>query len=168
MHMNELDIIKIIKFIDYTYLSNFISNSIKNVPESSNDEFTNDDWKIFSTQCINEKYNILYFINTIIHMLNYNFETLLISIHVYTKICKQYAHVINNYTCLFAAVYGCIAKLFNNKITNNLVSEILNISDDVSNHMMMIVEKFMEFNDIYFGSNEEQNLIHNIYILEHA
>ena len=106
--------LKIVKFIDYIYLINFILNTLSDrnlsIYKSLQDQ-TDNDWKIFSTHCVNESLNILYLLKAIKLMPNYNCELLLLSIHIYAKICEKYAHQIKNYTYLFASVYIAVNKI---------------------------------------------------------
>ena len=113
--------LKIVKFIDYIYLNNYITNML--IPDTNvqltkkiantyyAQEQIDNDWKIFSTHYIDESLNILYFIKKIKSKSNFNIELLLLTLHIYTNICKKHAHQIENYTYLFASVYIGVNKI---------------------------------------------------------
>lgn len=165
---SDVDVKKIVKFIDFIYLNNFINNTLKN---NNNYELFNDeeiyqfntDWKIFSTQYINDSYNILYFIKILSYQTNYKQDILLTTIHIYSKICVKYAHLINNYTYLFVSVYVATYKvLCDDNLTHHFMANILSIPDNIAMKMINIVDNFMYTNDIYFGSKEKKKLISDI------
>ena len=130
---NEL--VKIIKYIDYLYLNNYIKNSlkygfedIKNTKKTNNDN--NNEWKIFSThlntkeqnigeQKIENQFNILNLIQLIITRDEFDYETFLMTIHIYRKICIQYAHLIDNYVYLFGSIYITLNKILCDNFLSN-------------------------------------------------
>lgn len=165
--------LKIVKLIDYVYLDNFISNTLifeikKNLPNkdlkyiyiSENDD---NDWKIFSNHYIDESKNILYFIKIIRSQPNYNYEILLLTLHIYIKICKKYAHIIENYTNLFGAVYIGVNKICCEEfLTYIFLAKILNLDKNIAKKMVNLVDKFMDSNDIHFDSKEKEKIISSI------
>lgn len=162
---NNVELKKIVKFIDYVYLNNYIRNSLIKENYSNQNLNLNNDWKIFSTQYKNDDINILNFIKIIRIQPNYSDELLLLTTHIYVKICVEYAHLIENYTYLFASIY--IAININNimldeYLTCNFLAKFLNINLDFAKQMINLVEKFMIESDIYFGSNEKDYIINNI------
>lgn len=159
--------LKLFRFIDYIYLSNFLKNSLENdFCQVKNHTSNNNEWKIFSTHYINETVNILYFIRKIITDINFSEELLLNTVHIYSKICKKYAHLIDNYISLFASVYIAINKIFcdnQNYLSDHFMSKILNIPLKTTNSMVEIVDNFIDNDDIYFDSKEKENLKLNIF-----
>lgn len=91
--------IRIIKFIDFCWLNNFIQNSISRKNNNIFDKYYKYEltceltWTIFSNKYYNEKLNILYFIKSIKKHQGYSLELLLLTINIFSKICVQYAHV---------------------------------------------------------------------------
>lgn len=159
----DLALKKIVKFIDYIYLHNFITNMMLLETSNLNKEQSDIDWKIFSTQCVNDKYNIMFFIKMFIVQRNYKHETLLTSIHIYSKICKKYAHLINNYTFLFVSVYNATNKILSDDNSIEcFMTKILNIPVCVASKMTNIIDEFMIQNDIYFDPKEKERIICNI------
>ena len=170
---NEFEL-KIVKFIDYIYINNFITNTLQSEQNNSllkknsipkyYDQYKKDnEWKIFSTHYNDESINILYFIKIVKSQENYNYDILLISLHIYTKICEKYAHQIENYTYLYASVYIAVNKIICDEyLTEIFMAQILNISNNIAKNMVSIVDMFMDANDIYFDSMEKEKLISNI------
>lgn len=174
--------IQLVKFIDYVYLSNFITNTL--VQENQhrlystydntiiNDSLSIDipnenDWKIFSNRYANisDSNNILYFIKNIKTKSNYSDELLCLTIHIYTKICKKYAHMIENYTCLFASVYIAINKVMcEDYLPYTFMGKVLNINRGIAKKMVWLVDKFIDNEDIYFDSIEKENIIKSIFL----
>lgn len=179
---NNNKILKLVKFIDYIYLNYYVKNSL-NVSISDvsiSDVETNknmNNWKIFSTRSndveinkINnvylsgERLNILYLLQMIISQDIYDFEVLLISLHIYKKICIQYAHLIDNYTYLFGCVYIVINKILCKKfLTENFLSNMFGINPKFISMMIHCVDEFIDTNDIYFGTDEKHNILDGIY-----
>ena len=154
---------KLIKYIDYIYLSNYINNNIVEINAYYN--FTNDyDWKIFSNHKFINEINILYLIKCFkLQKKYYSKEILLISIYVYISICKKYAHLIDNYTFLFGSIYITINKYFNDEyLTTDFLSKILNINKSVAIKMTMIIEKYIENSNLYYGNIEKLEIINSI------
>jgi hypothetical protein len=149
----------IVKYIDYVYISNFISNSIKyDIVHKQ----THNEWKIFSSYP-NEYNNILHFIKMIMPQIDLN-NSLLLSIHIYSKICKKHAEQINNYTNLFASVFVVVNNyICKQDLMLDFVKSILNISSSKLIKMIEIINKFIDLNDIYFGPDEKELLIENIF-----
>lgn len=174
--------IKIVKFIDYVYLNNFITNTLLKENKSTNtinqfkydynnnfvidlsmNSINENDWKIFSNHFINDNVNILYFIKSVKLKSNYSYELLLITIHIYTKICIKYAHLIENYTLLFASVYIAINKVMCDEyLPYTFMAKVLKINRGLAKKMVWIVDRFMDLNDIYFGSNDKEKIIYGI------
>ena len=159
-------LLKVIKYIDYLYLNNYIKNSVK----YGFDDNKNNEWKIFSTHLNygeskkDNHYNILNLIDTIIVQNEFDEEIFLISIHIYKKICIQYAHLIDNYVYLFGSVYISLNKILCDKfLSNKFLSDIFNIEPKIINKMLICIDKFINNNDIYFGIDEKIQIIDNIY-----
>ena len=175
----ELEV-KIVKYIDYIYLNNFIKNTISSyqntlIPhknmlapitnENKDEEQLDNEWKIFSIRYMDESLNILYFIKTIKSQPNYNYDLLLITLHIYTKICNKYAHLIENYTHLFASVYisiNMVVCVCEEYLTFVFMAQVLNISNDLAKKMISTIDKFMDLEDIYFGLGEKEKIISDI------
>lgn len=173
-NIKEIEL-NIVKFIDYIYLDNFVANTLmidENILLSKKiknkyDENSDENWEIFSSVNINinfdETINILYFIKKIKSHKNYNYDILLLSIHIYSKICKKYAHLIDNYTYLFASVYIVVNNVINNEyLTYIYMIQILNITNNIATKMINIVNKFIDSNDIYFDLKEKEWLKNKI------
>lgn len=149
-------LVKVIKYIDYLYLNNYIKNSLKYEFKDNKDN-KNNEWKIFSNhlnvkeQKRNDQFNILNLIQSIIIQNEFDYEIFLITIHIYKKICIQYAHLIDNYVYLFGS------------ISNKFLSDIFDIEPIIINKMIMCVNKFINDNDIYFGIDEKIKITNNIY-----
>jgi len=163
--MNNKYLLKIIKYIDYIYLNSYINNLliIKKYDEDLNK------WKIFST-CFNnnkknyEQFNILHLIKSIISQNEFNYEILLISIHIYEKICIKYAHLIDNYTYLFGSVYISMNKILSdNFLSDNFLSNLFDIHVEKIILMIKCIDYFIDFNDIYFDINDKKKIINEIY-----
>ena len=159
-------LVKLIKYIDYLYLNNYIKNSLK----YGLDDTKNSEWKIFSThfnireQKRDEQFNILNLIQSIVIQNEFDDEILLITIHIYRKICIQYAHLIDNYVYLFGSVYITLNKILCDKfLSNKFLSDIFDIDPIVINKMIMCIDKFIDDNDIYFGIDEKNKITNNIY-----
>jgi hypothetical protein len=165
--------LKIVKFIDYIYLNNYITNML--IPDTNVQltkkianpyyiqEQIDNDWKIFSAHYIDESLNILYFIKKIKSKSNFNIELLLLTLHIYSNICKKHAHKIENYTYLFASVYIGVNKIICVEyLTDIFIAQVLNIPINNAKKMVNLVDKFMDTNDIYFGIKEKEGLINNI------
>jgi len=159
-------LVKIIEYIDYLYLNNYIKNSLKyGLNNNKNNEL-----KIFSThfnigkQKRDEQLNILNLIQSIVIQNEFNYEIFLITIHIYRKICIQYAHLIDNYVYLFGAIYITLNKILCDKfLSNKFLSDILDIEPIVINKMVMCIDKFIDDNDIYFGMDEIIKITNSIY-----
>lgn len=152
---------KIIKYIDYLYLSNYIANSLK---YQTDDKLLNE-WKIFSIYSNGsnalEKHNILYLVKTLNTYSTFTQELLLWTIYVYKQICIKLAHVIDNYVYLFGSIYALGTKLTRMKYDcSRILFEIFNINKEQSLKMTECVEMFIDFNNIFFN-NYERNIIIN-------
>lgn len=157
MSKNNNIIIKIIKFIDYCWLDNFIANTLSHSKITSND--INYSWFVFSNKYYNENSNILSFIRNIKKHHGYNSELLLITINLFESICRKHAHCIENYTCLFAAIYIAINRIFVEEyLSFNFLSEFFNFDTIIARKMVENVDLFIYYNDIFFGL-EEQNML---------
>lgn len=174
--------LKIVKFIDYVYLNNFITNTLLKENKSTNtknkyencccnnfhidfnmNSINENDWKIFSNHFMDDNINILYFIKSIKLKSNYSYELLLLTIHIYTKICIKYAHFIENYTLLFASVYIAINKVMCDEyLPYTYLAKVLNVNRGLARKMVWMVDVFMDLNDIYFGSNDKERIIYGI------
>jgi hypothetical protein len=157
-------LLRIIRFIDYVYLSSYVVNSLKT--NNYNEQKNMSEWKIFSTQSKKdvENKNIMYLIKLISSQKEFNYDVLLISIHIYIKICNKYAHLIDNYTYLFGSVYISINKdICYEFLTDYFLSCVLNINLKTSNYMVKCVNKFIVSNDIFFGIEEKIKIINCIY-----
>ena len=79
------------------------------------------------------------------------------TIHIYRKICIQYAHLIDNYVYLFGSIYITLNKILcDNFLSNKFLSDVFGIDLIVINKMIMCIDKFIDDNDndIYFGIDE--------------
>lgn len=82
------------------------------------------------------------------------------AIHIYGKICIKHAHKIENYTLLFGSVYVGVNKIVSDKyLSDDFIAKTFNIGIVKALQMVMLVEEFMDTNDIYFGSKEKESLI---------
>ena len=161
-------LVKVIKYIDYLYLNNYIKNSLKLGFKDKDNE--NNEWKIFSThlnvreQKRDEQFNILNLIQSIIIQNEFDYEIFLITIHIYRKICIQYAHLIDNYMYLFGSIYITLNKILCDKfLSNKFLSDIFGIEPIIINKMIMCIDKFIHDNDIYFGIDERIKIINSIH-----
>lgn len=164
--ISEKYITKIIKYIDYLYVSNYIANSLKYQTENI---FLNK-WKIFSI-CSNssngsnplEKHNILYLVKTLSTHSTFTQELLLWTTYVYKKICLKLAHVIDNYVYLFGSIYTLGIKLTEIKYdSSKLLFEIFNIDKEKSLKMIDCVVMFIKVNNIFFNDYERSKIIYQI------
>jgi len=160
---NEL--LKIIKYIDYLYLNKYIKNSLKYGFENNK----NNEWKIFSTHYVvgkqkkDEQFNILNLVQSIFNQNEFNSEIFLITIHVYRKICIEYAHLIDNYVYLFGSIYITLNKILCDEfISNKFLSDIFDIEPNIINKMIKSIEDFIICDDIYFGIDEKNNIANEI------
>ena len=154
--------VRIIKFIDFCWLNNFIQNSISPKNNKILDKYYKWEltWEIFSNKYYNEKLNILYFIKSIKKHHGYSLELLLLTINIFEKICVQYAHQIENYTCLFAAIYIAANKIvLNEYLSWDFLSEFFKLDIVIARKMVEHIDFFMCNNDIYFGVKEQNNLM---------
>lgn len=161
-------LLKVIKYIDYLYLNNYINNSLRYGFEDNK----NNEWKIFSTHFnVGEKkrdnqFNILYLIQTIVNQNGFDYEIFLISIHIYRKICIKYAHLIDNYVYLFGSIYIVLNNIFCDEfLSNKFLSDIFNIKPEIISKMFACVDKFINTNDIYFGNDEKIKITNSIHCL---
>lgn len=155
---------KIIKYIDYIYINNYVFNSLKYI---TIDDKINE-WKIFSTHFNVKKsdlqYNILHLVQSIVNQNEFDYEIFLISIYIYKKICIEYAHLIDNYVYLFGSIYIALnKKMCDEFLSNNFLSNIFNIKHVIVDNMIMCIEKFINTNNIYFGIDEKIKIIDEIY-----
>ena len=161
--ISSKNMIKIIKYIDYLYVSNYITNTLK----YSTDNKLLNEWKIFSiysnSQSVIEKYNIFYLIKVLNEHSTFTYDLFLWTIYVYKKICFKLAHIIDNYVYLFASIYAVGIKFFEIKYDcSNLLFEILNISKQQSLKMIYCIEMFYNFNNIFFSNYEKSKIINQI------
>ena len=162
MSSTNNSIIKIIKLVDYSYLNNYILLNIIDEETNSKKNVYND-WKIFSNHNYDEKINIFYFLKLIKHQNDFSYEKLLLIIHIYIKICQKYAHLIDNYTYLFATVYISINNLmFIESIEYFYLAEILKINHDIAKKMIVLVDNFIDTEKIYFSTLEKQKILNKI------
>ncbi len=155
---------RIIKFIDYIYLNSYVNNSL-NI-NKSNDLDTMNEWKIFSTHSNKsiEYQNIYYLIKSLSTQNEFDYDILLISIHIFRKICKKYAHLIDDYIYLFGSVYISVNKNFCDEyLSDNFLAKIFNVDLKIINKMVKCVDKFVLYNDIYYGCEEKVKIMNGIY-----
>jgi hypothetical protein len=158
--MNK-NFLKIIKYIDYCYINNYLKNNLKIINVNCDENMN--DWKIFSTYSNDEKFNILYLIQMICSQIEFDYEIFLISIHIYKKICIKYAHIIDNYVYLFGSIYVVINKLYCKKyLTDKFLIKIFNIEQKIITIMISCIEKFLTNYEIYFGNNEKNKIMNEI------
>jgi len=152
--------IKIIKLIDYIYLNNYIGNSLI-FPNQKNNVYN--DWKMFSNCHYDESINILFFLKNIRKQDNFSYENLLLAIHIYMGICKKHAHQIDNYTFLFATIFVSVSEImcieFIGFIGYEYLAVILNVTNCKAKKMICMIGKFMNSNEIYFGSKEKEIIL---------
>lgn len=160
------NLIKIIKYINYLYLNNYIKNCLTYI----NEDNKINEWKIFSTnlniseQQKDDQFNILNLVQAIINHNDFDHEIFLISIHIYRKICIRYAHLIDNYVYLFGSIYVALHNILCDKfLSNNFLSNLFDIKQCIINKMIMCIERFINFNDIYFGVDEKNSITNGIY-----
>jgi len=147
---------KIIKYIDYQYIYNYVTINVNQKRHNNIDYY---DWKIFSNRTYDETINILHCIKIIKKHPGYTKYQLLVALHVYTKICNLYAHLIDNYTYLFATIYVVINSFFSDEyFTAFGLSDILNITYSHAKLMMNVVDNFIMQREIYFNSIQQNNL----------
>ena len=156
--------LRIIKFIDYIYINSYVINSLISKQDTSGDM---NDWKIFSARsnkCNNEdNFNILYLIQLLSSQNQFDYEVFLISIHIYKKICKYNAHLIDNYTYLFGSVYISTNKIFCDEfLQNDFLSNVFGIDKITIQKMVNCIDKFIDCNNIYFGTEERTKIINEI------
>lgn len=159
---SEKDIVKIIKYLDYCYLDNYIINSLYN--KSQNDM---NEWKIFSIYSFadiynNEQYNILYLIKNLISQDEFDDEIFLWSIDIFKKICIKYADVIDNYIYLFGAIYITTNFINDYYLSEKYLVKLLKIEINLIKKMIHCINKYMDYNDIYFGDEERKKIIDSI------
>lgn len=159
-------LLKVIKYIDYLYLNNYISNSLR----YGFDDNKNNEWKIFSThfnveeQKRDEQFNVLNLVQSIVNQDVFNYEIFLITIHVYRKVCIKYAHLIDNYVYLFGSIYITLNKILCDEfISNKFLSNIFGIEPEIISKMNKCIENFIDSNDIYFGTDEKNKITNSIY-----
>lgn len=147
---------KIIRYIDYQYIHNYITININ--PKSPNIDYN--DWKIFSNHIYDEKINILHCIKIIKKHSSFTKYQLLVALYVYTKICNVCAHLIDNYTYLFATTYVVINSFLSDEYFTVLeLSEILNINYPHAKRMINVIENFIKQREIYFNAIQQNNLL---------
>lgn len=164
--ISEKYMTKIIKYIDYLYVSNYITNSLK---YQENDKLL-DKWKIFSIYSnssngsnASEKYNILHLVKTLSIHTTFTPELLLWTIYVYKKICFKLSHIIDNYVYLFGSIYALGTELTEIKYdSSKLLFEIFNVDKEQSFKMTKCVKMFIDFNDIFFNDYERTKIINQI------
>lgn len=153
-------LLKVVKYIDYCYINNYVKNCVKNINDTKN----MNDWKIFSTYSNDEKYNILYLIQMICSQNEFDYEIFMLTIHIYRKICIKYAHIIDNYVYLFGSIYIAVNKLYYDEyLSENFLVNILNLEQKIIKNMISCIEKFLIHDEIYFGIEEKIKLKNEIY-----
>jgi hypothetical protein len=157
-------IVKIVKYIDYCYLKNYIDNTLSHSQQIKQIEQNN--WRIFSNCFYDENKNLLNFLTSIKKFKSYLFDNVLLSIHIFNEVCKKYAHLIENYTCLYGIVYLCVNNKFNKinekNIPDSFVEEFFNLSERQVKFMSKLVKKFMQENEINFGNDEKKFITNHI------
>lgn len=159
-----INTLKIIRYIDYCWLNNFVANSIEPIDFDKNQNYQIDyEWNLFSNNQTQKQTNIYEFIKFIKKNSEYSNEVLLLSINVFEKICIKYAHLIENYTFLFAAVYIAINKSF---VEGNLDLETLtsffHIEKNIAKKMIFCINKFIQYNNVQISLNERLKLLDKI------
>jgi len=157
-------ILRIIKFIDYLYLTSYINNSLKNFAPDNSDIVN--EWKIFSIHLnkLQEYQNIFYLINLLSKQNEFDYEVLLVSIHIFNKICKKYAHLIENYVILFGSIYITLNKNFCEEyLCDNFLADIFNVNVKIINEMVKCIDNFIIYNDVYYCCEEKNKIINGIY-----
>ena len=155
----EENLIKIVKFVDYCYLQNFIKNTLNDNYEYNN-LYELNEWKIFSNNLFNEKKNILNFLTIIKNLKYFSINIILLTINIFKKICIKYAHLIENYTLLFGCIYTCITKInSDNYINYNFLYNYLKIDNNYIKNICDIVNKFIDCNDIFMSNEDKINLM---------
>ena len=156
--------VKIAKFIDYCYLNNYVKNTLNNYDNKILTEQNN--WRIFSNCFYDENKNILNFICSIKKIKSYSTDTILLSIHIFEKICIQYAHLVDNYTCLFGMVYICVNNLVScvdKHIPFSFAEEFFKLNKKQVRYMSLLIEKFInETNEIYFSDEDKTKIMKSI------
>ena len=154
-----MDNIKIVKYIDYCYLNNYVNNIILSKP-------LNDSLIIFDDIKHDEKVNILYFLNSLkkLSIINpqYNFECILNTIVIFEKICIESAHQFTAYTYLFATVYAVI---YANSYTDNnfsceFLTKVIKVNLNLANSMIECVSKYIKNIDIF--DKDKLNIISSL------
>lgn len=180
-------LMRIIKFINYIYINYYVVNSLKIDSSSScssscssssssssscsSSSSSSNEWKIFSTcsndESINyEQFNILHLIQSIMSRDEFDYDVLLISIHIYRKICIEYAHLIENYIYLFGSVYISMNKILCEKfLCEKFLSDLFDKKLCLIKKMVWCIDKFINYNDIYFGLDEKDKIINEIQYL---
>lgn len=159
----EKDIVKIIKYLDYCYLDNYIINSLYNKSQKND----MNEWEIFSIYSFadiynNEQYNILYLIKNLISQDEFDDEIFLWSIDIFKKICIKYADVIDNYIYLFGAIYITTNFINDYYLSEKYLVKLLKIEINLIKKMIHCINKYMDYNDIYFGDEERKEIIDSI------
>ena len=158
----EENLIKIVKFVDYCYLQNFIKNTLNDNYEYNN-LYELNEWKIFSNNLFNENKNILNFLTIIKNLKYFSINTILLTISIFNKICIKYAHLIENYTLLFGCIYTCIIKInSDNYINYNFLYNYFLIDSNYIKNIYNIINKFIDSNDIFMSNEDKIDLMTNI------
>ena len=132
------------KYIDLTYLLNYIKNS---------HETNTNNYEIFN-QDSNDRINILYLINQIKLDHNYSQKIMIKTLFYYTKFCEKYANFIENYTYLFAIIYLVIDKYYSleKHLSSEYIGQILKLDSKIINQMLLVITKFVhDIAHIYNG-----------------
>ena len=134
---HQIDI-QIIKYINYCYLNNYI----KNIVERKSNQSTYD-WSVFSGYG-SDDVNILFFLNSIKKQKNFSEDIILLSINIYIVICEQFAHLIDNYTLLFASIYISVNKIVCAKCLDSIyLVRTLKISNELAKKMVKTIDDFI-------------------------
>ncbi len=134
---HQIDI-QIIKYINYCYLDNYIKNI---VGKKTNQSIY--DWSVFSGHGCDD-INILFFLNSIKKKNNFSEDVILLSINIYIVICEQYAHLIDNYTLLFASIYISVNKIVCTRCLGPIyLVQTLKISNELAKKMVLTIDDFI-------------------------
>lgn len=72
--------------------------------------------------------------------------------------------MINNYTYLFGSVYISINKNYCYEyLSDYFLSNTFSVDLTVVNKMVIYIDKFIDYNDIYFGVEEKIKVVNGIY-----
>lgn len=168
--MEDKSKLKIIKHLHYTYINNYIKNTLIKPTNLK----MNNEWEIFDTKTCDT--NSGYILNTnnddILQLINYICESeiftdyqIMYVIYIFDEICVLYAHLIDNYVYLFGTIYALSNKFyFGNFSPYDFLMKIFNIDDVKSKNMINCVDKFIRLHKITFSSSKKNKIINMIMI----